>query len=150
MPPRASPRLTAYVLGPSEGASAAAVLAALAGAGARAIVEGGADWSAHDAPVERFFANGQGGFRVSCPACGAVATAGFPRALEAWRGGGPRAFGCACGVETDLAALVYAPDAGFAARWLRGADAGSIDLLADARGVIARHWPDFRVIGSRG
>lgn len=150
MPPRASSRLTAFVLGPPGGATADEVLAALVARGEADVVEGGADWAALSADREHFFANGQGGFRVVCPACEAQATSRFWKALEAWRQGGERQFACVCGARTDLADLIFAPAAGFASRWLRGAKADSLDLTAGASAILQSLWPGFRVVGSRG
>lgn len=150
MPARASSRLTAFVLGPAGGSPATEVLLALAAEGGVDVVEGGADWSAHEAEREHFFANGQGGFRVVCPACEAQATSRFWKALEAWRQGGARTFKCTCGVSSDLADLQFFPAAGFAARWLRGAKAASLDLTPAAQARLDALWPGFRVVGSRG
>lgn len=150
MAPRASSRLTAFVLGPAGGAPAADVLLALSSAGEEEIVEGGADWTALEADREHFFANGQGGFRVVCGACEAQATSRFWKSLEAWRQGGARTFKCACGVSSDLADLQFFPAAGFAARWLRGAKAASLDVTPSAQARLEVLWPGFRVVGSRG
>lgn len=150
MPPRASSRLTAFVLGPEGGPAAAEVLQALNHDGDADIVEGGADWTALEADREHFFANGQGGFRVVCPACEAQATSRFWKSLEAWRQGGGRRFTCACGVVSDLSSLVFQPAAGFASRWLRGAKAASLDLTPAAQARLDAIWPGYRVVGSRG
>lgn len=149
MPPRAASRLTVTVIpGPGAAAAPEAVLAEL---GEAPLVAGGEGARrAGTWPRERFFANGQGGFRVACPATGAPVADRFWRALEAWRRGGPRTLACACGAEHDLDTLAYAPPAGFAAAWIEAIDAASDEPSAPAAALLARVWPGYRVIGSRG
>jgi len=114
------------------------------------VVVGGADWTAEKADREHFFANGQGGFHVACPACEKPMASTFWKALEAWRAGGPRQFRCACGVVSDLSGLAYAPVAGFAAIWLRGAKAAGVELRPGAAAILEKLWPGVQVVGSRG
>ncbi|MSQ02423.1 MAG: hypothetical protein EXR71_11120 [Myxococcales bacterium] len=142
MPPRASSRLRLFVLpGQGDVAAAAEVLTALSG-----VVSGAETWSGR----ERFFANGQGGFRVGCPYDGRSLTGPFRVAIEDWRAGGPRLLLCLCGEQHDLGDLRYEPPAGFAREALVVNDAPSGELSAPATAVLAQFWPGARVVGSRG
>lgn len=147
MPPRASSRLRLFLVpGPAGGPPAAEVLAGLAeidwGVGADAVRA----WSG----APRFFANAQGGFRVSCPTTGGSLVAGFPAALEAWRLGGPRQLACACGAVHDLDTLAYAPAAAFASTAIELWNVPDADLPPAAARALGGWWPGFRVVGSRG
>lgn len=147
MPPRASSRLRLFLVpGPAGGPPAAAVLAGLGvvdwGVGADAVRA----WSG----APRFFANGQGGFRVSCPTTGESLVPGFSAALEAWRLGGPRQIACSCGVAHDLDTLVYAPPAAFASTAIELWNVPAADLPPAAARAVDACWPGFRVVGSRG
>ena len=104
-----------------------------AGPGAPRLVEGGfvRAWLEHD-DRGRFYGNQVGGFRVWCPGCRAPLAREFGAALEAWRAGGERSLGClACGLDSDLAALAFAPAAGFGRVALRLADVGRAMLTEE-------------------
>ncbi len=142
MPPRASSRLRLFVLpGADDATPAAQVLVAVGSLGT-----GTEAWSGR----ERFFANGQGGFRVGCPLDGRSLTGPFRVAIEAWRAGGARSLACPCGDQHDLDALRYEPPAGFAREALVVNDALSAELPPPTRSAIATLWPGVRVVGSRG
>ena len=62
-----------------------------------------------------FYANQIGGFRVFCPRVGENLVPGFLAAMRSWRQGKERSLSCPhCGETHDLAALRFAPQAGFA------------------------------------
>jgi hypothetical protein len=81
------------------------------GADAGLVVPGGFRGAALRQEERPFLvANGLGGFRVACPACGRGAADTWHRALRAWQGGGERRWCCGvCGVASDLNELDYAP-----------------------------------------
>lgn len=147
MPPRASSRLRLILVPAGPGfPPAEVVLGALRSLDWGVAPESARAWSG----PERFFANGQGGFGVRCPEGGASVADRFVTALEAWRRGGERALGCACGQVHDLAALDYAPPAAFASTAIELADVGSAELAEPAAAALGAFWPGFRVVGSRG
>ncbi|MFN7142967.1 MAG: hypothetical protein ACK4YP_04275 [Myxococcota bacterium] len=118
--------------------------------GPRALVDGGfarARVEVFDTP--RFASNNQGGFRVSCPVDGASVVVPFSRALERWRNGGPRALACTCGETHDLAALVYAPEAGFARGWLALLDVGGAAVDPAALALADEVLGGVRVVARR-
>jgi hypothetical protein len=99
----------------------------------------------------RFVANRLGGFHADCAACGAALAGPFSRALEGWRRGGARRLRCvACRVECDLAALRFAPDAGFARAWLVFENVGSVELDPAARGLLEDVLGGVRIVLRRG
>lgn len=149
MPPRASSRLTLYVLPGASGQTPAGdLLVALSGA---ELAEGGAgEVIAESFDRDRFIGNGQGGYRVRCPESGDSIVRPFAAALEAWRGGAPRTVNCPCGAVHALSALEFSPPAGFARQWLRAMGAQSLDVPAFAREILNLHWPGWTVVGSRG
>ncbi len=99
---------------------------------------------------ERFFANGQGGFRVACPVAGSDLTGRFPAALEAWRGGGPRRIGCECGREHELDTLRYRPAAAFASAAVECVDPPDAELPEAVAAAVAACWPGLRQVLRRG
>ncbi len=142
MPPRASSRLRLFVLrGPNDTATAGELLAVFGALMPHAVAYGGR---------ERFFANGQGGFRVACPLDDRLLAGPFRVAIEAWRAGGPRSLSCPCGQEHDLDALRFEPPAGFAREAVVVNDAPSAELAADTLAAVATLWPGVRLVGSRG
>ena len=149
MPPRASSRLTLYVLpGAPEQTPAGEVLVALGGA---ELAEGGAgEMTAESFERDRFIANGQGGYRVCCPESGHSIVRPFAAALEAWRGGAPRTLNCPCGAVHALDSLTFSPPAGFARQWLRAFGANSLDVPSFASEILNLHGPGWTVVGSRG
>jgi hypothetical protein len=99
----------------------------------------------------RFVANRLGGFRVRCPATGANLVPQFPRALEAWRSGGPRALGCTACVGTHaLEALLYAPEAGFARGWIALEEVEDASPSEALLARLAALWGGVRVVARRG
>lgn len=99
----------------------------------------------------RFASNKLGGFRVACPSCGMGVVPTFNSAFSGWRAGGARALVCpSCGATHDLAALSFAPDAGFARGWLAIEDAASLELAADARAVAEQVLGGVRIVLRRG
>jgi hypothetical protein len=130
----------------------------VAGGFARAWVEDGSPSApatepaclAEPRPI-RFVSNRLGGFHADCGSCGAALAGPFSRALESWRRGGPRCLRCgACGTESDLAALRFSPDAGFARAWLVFEDVGSVDLAPDALGLLEDVLGGVRIVLRRG
>lgn len=99
----------------------------------------------------RLLANQQGGFRVTCPGCGASVVADFQRALRAWREGtGPRRLACpACGQPWALEHLVFQPDAAFASVALHLDHVGHAFPDPAALAAVAGVWGPVRVVGRR-
>lgn len=87
----------------------------LAGPKAQMLVRGGFAGVRLDDPGRaRLYANGQGGFRVSCPDQQGNVVPAFQSALTAWRGGAARRLACpSCGRGHDLADLRFSPPAVF-------------------------------------
>lgn len=98
------------------------------------------------APRQRFVANRQGGFYVRCPVDQSLVGDRFLRALTAWREGGPRALECACGATHDLAALAFAPAAGFAWAWIEVPEVEAPELAEEALAVLG----EVRIVLRRG
>ncbi len=155
MPPPASHRLAVLVLAADPDADGRAIADLAAAwqplAASRGLVPGGHGPMVveGDGPV-RFLANRQGGFRVYCPRTGANVVAAFVAAITAWRAGGPRRIGCPCGDDHDLAALAYAPEAGFARAWITIPDAASADLAPAAAQVAKDLLGEVRIVLRRG
>jgi hypothetical protein len=149
------------------------ILVGAIGPGARLLVEGGfarawvddgspvapaagraraaGDSDPHHVQPIRFVANRLGGFHADCAACGGALAGPFSRALENWRSGGPRFLRCgACGTGSDLAALRFSPDAGFARAWLVLEDVGSVELAPAARGLLEDALGGVRIVLRRG
>lgn len=84
--------------------------------GATSAPAGGFDALRLDDPGRvAFYANQIGGFRVLCPEVGGNLVPLFVAAMGTWRAGGDRGLACPhCGQVHDLAALRFAPEAGFA------------------------------------
>lgn len=150
MPPPARHRLDILVLPADPDAPAATMEAAVARLTAAGLWPGGLAVGAQArlvvAPRQRFVANRQGGFYVRCPADQAVIGDRFRRALTAWREGGPRTLGCACGATHDLAALDFAPAAGFAHAWIEVPDVDGPELSPEAVAALG----DVRIVLRRG
>ena len=155
MPPPASHRLAVLVLAADPDADGRSI-ADLAAAWALLAAAGGLVTGGHgsmvlegDGPV-RFLANRQGGFRVTCPDTGTNVVGAFVPALTGWRAGGPRGMRCPCGGVHDLAALVFAPEAGFARAWITISDVASADLAPRAAQVAKDLLGEVRVVLRRG
>ncbi|HMV68381.1 MAG TPA: hypothetical protein PKA64_16150, partial [Myxococcota bacterium] len=116
---------------------------------AGALVDGGFR-GARTRRSERPFliANGQGGFSVSCPACGRGAADAWHRAVRVWEAGGPDRWVCAaCATEAALPDLRYAPPVAWARSAVQLVDVGRAEV--DISAVLAA-WGPARVIGRRG
>lgn len=91
-------------------------------------------------------ANGQGGFRVRCPACGSGAVETWQRAVRSWQDGGPRTWCCAhCGVVADPMALDVAPPLAFTRAAVQLIDVGAAEVGAGAAGLTGVRWIGRRV-----
>lgn len=114
------------------------------------VVEGGAErLRVVEMPTLTFLSCGQGGFRTLCPIEGRPVFA-FPKALTAWRVGGPRSVVCDCGLSHDLAALSFVPEAAFAKAWIE-VDGAQSDTVIPAAMVLAEaRWGEVRVVRHRG
>lgn len=163
MPPPASHRLDLLLLAPTPEAPGAWADAALDrwrtegfvvgdAPGPNELVAGGfaGVWVESD-ERERFFANRQGGFRVRCPLGGANVVPAFNPAMTAWRSrNGPRHLVCPdCGAVHDLAALDYAPPAGFARGVVVIAEAEASELSAAGLAALGELGPG-RLVLRRG
>lgn len=117
--------------------------------GPEAFVEGGfRTWRLDVGPTPRFFANRQGGFRATCPACGAPLAAALARMADAWRRAeAPVCPGCGRALLPDD--VVYAPLAVFARGALALTDVGSITLTAGARAHLDGTVGSHRVVVAR-
>jgi hypothetical protein len=134
-------------------AKAALAEAGLLGvSGASSPVDGGcAAVRAEAYDRERFVANRQGGFRVTCPDGGGSVVPLFNRAIMAWRDGlGPRRMACSCGAEHDLADLRYAPPAAFTRSALVLEDVGGAAPTEAATRCIEAAVGPFVVVWRRG
>jgi len=118
---------------------------------AAAIVDGGFRGVRVDRPRRRtLYANRQGGFRVSCPACGNNLAPDFGAALTAWREGGASSVGCsACGAISSLEALDFAPQAAFGDGAVVLVDARSFGLTASGQATFRDLLGPFELVGSR-
>jgi hypothetical protein len=97
------------------------------------------------------YANGQGGFRVACPATGGGIAPAFRAAVSAWRSlGAERAVRCpACGGAHPLEALVFSPPAAFG-RWaFVFVDAASSSMEGEGRAWLERYLGRARVVVRR-
>lgn len=114
------------------------------------LVEGGFARVRLDLPGRRtLYANGQGGFRVRCPA-GGVVTAAWSRAASAWREGGPAVLACpACGADHAFEALDYAPPAAYGPFAVVIADAATSAVARLGGDLLRGHLGPFSVIGRR-
>ncbi|MFK7929548.1 MAG: hypothetical protein AB8H79_15230 [Myxococcota bacterium] len=163
MPQRPGHSLDLYVL-PEFGVAlpeAAALNHALLRAGiaegrrpgdaAERVVVGGYAGVRIDRPgSEQLYANGQGGFRVTCSHCDTSVIREFQRALTAWRGGADRALVCPqCARSSDLAALSYRPPAGFAHGAVVLIDAQHSVLTDQGKTAFKAVLGDVRVVGAR-
>ncbi len=162
MPPRASRRLAVLLL-PDE-PSAPRGLGTIAFAAlearsltARVVIGGNGLVGPEERDAIAFVSNRQGGFSVRCPlppsAPGGsppILTRQFAGALERWRSGAERSVVCECGTRHDLAALAFAPPAGFARTWLRIEDAASGDVDPVALTAVAEVFGGVRILLRRG
>lgn len=78
------------------------------------------------------YANQSGGFRVSCPACGANVVPAFNRALTEMRAGGSREVTCGCGSVRPLEDLHHQPPAALGRMAIVTSDVGRPALEPDA------------------
>ncbi|MCK6518728.1 hypothetical protein L6R46_27180 [Myxococcota bacterium] len=119
---------------------------------ARLVSGGFVAWRVDRPPAPTVYGNRQGGYAVSCPACGVGLARELGAALHRWRAGEGTSLRCpACEADTRLEALRYAPDAA-PARWaLELRDVGAPELGADAiPGLDALFGGPPKVIPSRG
>ena len=131
---------------------AAALLEAWHNAGidrARVVAGGAERLRGVEMPALTFLSCGQGGFRYLCPVEGRPVL-GFPKALTAWRVGGPREVVCGCGVTHDLAELEFIPEAAFAKSWIEVDGAQSDTLIPEAMVLATAQWGAVRVVRHRG
>jgi hypothetical protein len=98
----------------------------------------------------RFVSSGLGGFRVTCPDGGGSVVEAFDRAHSTWVRGGPRTLTCRCGREHDLAALGFAPEAGFARAWIALQEVEGLDLAAEARRGAEQILGTVHLVARRG
>ena len=163
MPPRPGHRLDLYVVPEGrrplpEHAELVARLAEVElGPGrvpaeaAERVVEGGFSSVRVDRPGGvHLYANGQGGFRVSCPASGDSIVPAFSKALSAWRQGGERALICpSCGDEHALEAVDFRPAAAFGSGALVLADVQDARLRPEGHALLEEILGPFTVVGTR-
>ena len=134
-----------------ESAVARLEVAGFTADGGRPMIDGGWEgWSAVEQERPVFLSSGIGGFRVFCPVCGASVGAGFVGVLGGWRAGGSRELVCGCGQRSDLAALRYLPEAGFARSWLELRDVQGTELRPEAMNLLTAVWGGLRVLAHRG
>lgn len=121
------------------------------GAAASAFIDGGFRSFRFDRPAGvTLYANGQGGFGVSCPSCEAPLTREFWRAWTARRGDDPGAVTCpACRAVGPLPGLRYSPAAAFGRFALIFADVGDSSLTTEGAALISEVLPGHRVVGRR-
>jgi len=121
------------------------------GSRAGELVDGGYASIRVDLPDDLvLYANGQGGFHVTCPVSGDNVVPTFGRALTAWRAGGPRALECpACGATHALEHLEFAPPAVFGRGAIVLVDVADATVRDAARGQLEEALGPLDVIGAR-
>lgn len=105
-----------------------------AGPRAWALMAGGFGTIWLDRPTQvTLYANQQGGFRVSCPACGAPMARPFGQAVQNWRAGGPPLVRCgACAAEHAVTEVPLNPPGAFARGAVVFGDAEGLEPAAHA------------------
>ncbi len=148
--PRPSARIDLIIVRTAPDAALAGLEALLDSWGERSherIMDGGFRRLQIDPPDRvRFYANQQGGFRVSC--AGTSIARDFSDAVQAWRRGGARALDCpACGERHALETISLRPPGAFARGALQFLDAGAARLTPTAMAELSeRVGPVRRVV----
>ena len=96
------------------------------------------------------YANQQGGFRVTCPSCGANLVRPLGEGVARLAHGREVEVRCPeCGVASDIDALVYAPSAAVGRAALHLADVGNSELSDAALIDVRERVGAFRVVARR-